>query len=463
MNPALAPHDSADRKIHGPSLRTRLLALFAGGVLAALGLAALAAAAGAQTRERLIFREGAGGLDSAALAESVIAHIEDDDVRRLVTLRGESGDVVRFGDDVLVPKGQRIRGNVIAIGGSIRVEGIVDGDAVSVGGTVRVMPGGDVRGEAVTVAAGKGDRWIGRIPGVVVPARPNVPDAPEWDVDEREHSRDKDRAGEFWGALVMLLLSAGYAWLVSKLYVDRTERAMNYLRTRPGPSFLLGLAAVVGIVPSIVGVAIVAAILCITIIGIPVAVLLLIAYLFGICLLVMWGYYVGGAVAGTYALGRVRPQDGMPTLLRALLAGTVLVWGLFLISRFFHLIGAGPVGTLISVLTWIGLSLLLFFGIGSIIGSRAGQPPALATPTVPPAPSGPFTPPVGAPGGPPPYTPVAPPPPLNPAAPPPSPYTSPSSLQNPYAPPPSWTPPQGANPPVPPTRPHDPPDPHHAP
>jgi hypothetical protein len=408
-----------DQPMNSVPLRTRLLALLAGAVLAALGLGALAASAGAQARERttMVFRHDQASLDSlAALADSLVLGAEDSE-RGMVTLRGESGDVVRFGDDVLVPKGQRVRGNVVAIGGSIRVEGIIDGDAVSVGGTVRVMPGGDVRGEAVTVAAGRGGKWIGRIPGVVVPP---VPPVPEWeevagDREERRH----DKRSDFWGALVSLVVFALLAWLASLLYTERTRRAMDYLRERPGPSFLLGLGALVGIVPSLVGVAIVAAILCITLIGIPVAVLLLLAYLFGVVLLAIWGYFVAVAVGGSWALTRLRPQDGSPTLLRAMLAGAVLIEGALVVGAFFHMAGAGPFGTLIQVLAWIASALAMFFGIGAVLGSRAGQPPAPVAPfspvDVPPAPIDPYAPPTGPPPA----------PPASPPLPPPAPYGNP--------------------------------------
>ena len=63
----------------------------------------------------------------------------------------DEDDIVRFGKDIFIRAGKKIRGDVVAIGGSVYVEGRVYGDVVAVGGSVILDEGSNVRGDAVSV------------------------------------------------------------------------------------------------------------------------------------------------------------------------------------------------------------------------------------------------------------------------------------------------------------------------
>ena len=62
-------------------------------------------------------------------------------------------DRVRFGGSVTVNEGETVRGDVVAIGGSVRVDGTVTGDAVAVGGGLELGPHADVQGDAVSIGS----------------------------------------------------------------------------------------------------------------------------------------------------------------------------------------------------------------------------------------------------------------------------------------------------------------------
>src|SRR4030095_3058349 len=60
-------------------------------------------------------------------------------------------DRVRFGGSVTVAEGETIFGDAVAIGGTVRVDGVVTDNAVAIGGDLVLGPNADVRGDAVVV------------------------------------------------------------------------------------------------------------------------------------------------------------------------------------------------------------------------------------------------------------------------------------------------------------------------
>jgi hypothetical protein len=60
--------------------------------------------------------------------------------------------IVHFGSDIYVEKGEHVEGDVVAIGGSVYIEGEVDGDVVAVGGSVTLGRRAEVDGDVVAVA-----------------------------------------------------------------------------------------------------------------------------------------------------------------------------------------------------------------------------------------------------------------------------------------------------------------------
>ena len=66
--------------------------------------------------------------------------------------RHYSRDIVRFLGDVHIAEDEEIDGDVVTIGGSIKLKGRIDGDAVAVFGSIMMAPFSAVEGDAVSVA-----------------------------------------------------------------------------------------------------------------------------------------------------------------------------------------------------------------------------------------------------------------------------------------------------------------------
>src|SRR4029079_9829281 len=54
--------------------------------------------------------------------------------------RKGKGDIVRFGGGVTVSTGDVVSGDVVAIGGSVDIDGEVQGDTVAIGGPLKLGP-----------------------------------------------------------------------------------------------------------------------------------------------------------------------------------------------------------------------------------------------------------------------------------------------------------------------------------
>jgi hypothetical protein len=288
---------------------------------------------------------------------------------------GDEGTVRMF-SDINVPAGERHVGDIVAIFGSVHVEGQVEGHVVAVCGSVRLEPGATIDGDVVAIGGG-----LDQPPGATVngesvslgflPMLPGVPPL---------------RA-------LMLFVLAGWVlsllagWLLWLAFPQRLRRIAVASTERTGWSLLLGfllppLAVIAGVL------------LMITVIGIPLAALLPVAYLF-----VVWS----GQIATSYVLGcrllRRPLEDAEPFM--PLFAGSLLVAALFAIGAAL----AGPQGALRTValffpllgaLLWLGLAVI---GSGAVLVSGFGSPPKApkADPNAQPSPSppGPMTSPVG--------------------------------------------------------------------
>jgi len=264
----------------------------------------------------------------------------------------DNGEIVRVFSDVVVPEGRRIDGDVVTIFGSSRIEGHVAGNAVSVCGSVRLGPHASVDGDMVAIL-GVIERAEGAIVGGesvdigVLPPIPGVPALP---------------------AILMLmglvwLLSLLGGWIVSLVMPGRLLRITATASRRTTASLLLGIV----LLPMMISLMV---LLCITVIGIPVAVLLPFAFL-----LVVWI----GQYAGVYGLGLklLRRRLGEGSMIGALAVGTLFVSLFFVIGA----ILAGPPGVtrtialfFVSVGSLFGLALAVI-GAGAVILSKFGQTP----------------------------------------------------------------------------------------
>ncbi len=274
-----------------------------------------------------------------------------------------AGDIVKFGSDIEVPADQVVNGDVVSMGGSVRVDGAVRGsvtamggdvtlgesarvdrDVVCLGGTLHEDPGSVVRGQRVT--APRQARMLVR------PSR-----ALETEVHRRSH--------HLVVHLVNTLLLLCAAWLVSKLAPVRTQAAIDGIRRSPLEAFLVG--AMVLLSPLVVALA--ALMLVVTIIGLPFAAILIVLYVLllpVIALLVCWGLVVGCALLGGQL--HLRLQQAPAELLRSALWGVGGLGVIAIAGDLLHFLPVfGFLGWLLAALATTMSLALMALGTGALL------------------------------------------------------------------------------------------------
>jgi len=166
-----------------------------------------------------------------------------------------------------------------------------------------------------------------------------------------------------------LLLALGLAFLVVKLAPGRTQLALDTIREDPGTSFLVGLLLWGLMIPSVIVLAIVMAILCITIIGIPIAAAAAVAYVAFFIVAGVWGSVVGYALIGRQLHSRLK--GGAVTLVGAAMWGVVALHGLRIIGDVFHVVPLfGFLGGLFTFVSIAVGAVLATFGAGALARSE---------------------------------------------------------------------------------------------
>jgi hypothetical protein len=315
------------------------------------------------------------------------------------------GDVVRIGSDIHIEAGHVIEGDVFALRGDIRVDGHVkgnvaatggnvhlgstakvDGDVVCIGGELVEDSGAVVSGQRVTALRGSGDRRLARR------------------ISERMVERGiHERGGAIGFSFSWLLMSLVVAWAFTKIAPARTAVALERLRHKPMLSIGIGWLVVLLLAPSLVALALAMAILCITIVGIPLALLLFPAYGVFLALIIMWGFVLGASMVGRQVGGRWPSlAAGSASLQRDAILGTIAVCGALLLGSILHFMPPFRwAATLVWVLAWVTLGLMTSAGMGALLSSKLGLGPrgrwwppfgpGSKVPPVAPPPAGPMT------------------------------------------------------------------------
>ncbi|PYR26846.1 MAG: hypothetical protein DMF92_17555 [Acidobacteria bacterium] len=297
-------------------------------------------------------------------------------------------DRVRFGGSVTVNEGETVRGDVVAIGGSVRVDGTVTGDAVAVGGGLELGPHADVQGDAVSI----GSR-LKRDPGAHIGGK--VVDVGGFNVDfdplrrGRLPSRFRFPFGfPFFGPtrgfvalmltiarVIMLCALTSLVVLVGREYV---ERAGARAAAEPIKAGAVGLLAQLLFVPLLV---ITILVLVVTIIGIPLLVLIPFALL-ALAVIGLVGFTAVASHLGRLVSQRFDWRDRNPYL--TVVTGIVLLVSPVLIARLIGLAGAVlfPIAGTLAFLGFLAEYVAWTVGFGAVALLRF-------TPSQTAAPSGP--------------------------------------------------------------------------
>ena len=278
--------------------------------------------------------------------------------------RETTGEIVRFGSDIDIPRGQAVDGDVVSIGGDVRVEGLVKGSVTAMGGDVTLMPRSRVDGDVVCMGGTLHEEPGSSVGGQRVTA-PRVP-------GRRLFLPMLAVVGtgvHIVVHLMVMLVMLGLTFLIVKLAPGRTQHAIDTIAADAGTTFLVGLLLWGLIIPSVIVLAIAMVILCITIIGIPVAAAVGVGYVAFFMLAVIWGSVVGAATLGGHL--HVRLRGSTPSLMRAAVWGVVAFYGLRIAGDFFHVVPLfGFLGGLLGFIAIAMSVVLTTFGAGALVRSE---------------------------------------------------------------------------------------------
>lgn len=334
--------------------------------LAAAALLGTALLAGSALAERTRVRVDLSGVE-------IIEHADGDTAihhRGRAAERGdrfrieidESDARVRMFSDIVVRHDERVDGDVVAVLGSVRVEGEVTGSVVAVGGSVTVERGADVGGDAVAVGGGldldPGSSVAGESISVgILPVPPGVPTVPLL-------------LGLVAAAWLMTVVLGAVLALIAPRRIIRIGEAVSQ---RTGLSLLAGVFTL----PAL---AVAGILLAITVVGIPVAILLPFLYLAAVA----FGHTAAVAVLGSRLLRR---PLGQGSRVAAIATGAGFV-ALFFAGA---AILSDPPGVARTVALFFGvLGALLACGLatvgtGAVLVSRFGRGPRPAAAPLPAA------------------------------------------------------------------------------
>ncbi len=203
------------------------------------------------------------------------------------TPRVVGDDLVRTGGSARLAADERLTGDLVVLMGDADVDGTIDGDAIVIGGDLRLGPNARVGGDVVVVIGSLERDTAAEVDGSVVVVMGRH--GPKLALGcARPFASLFDLAFQ----LAFLLVAALLVWLVLLLLPSERLRSVEAALSRsPGGAVGIGLLWVfLGHVPLLL----VVAVLVLTIIGIPLALLLLLAYvMFGLVALAVVARLLG--------------------------------------------------------------------------------------------------------------------------------------------------------------------------
>jgi len=291
-------------------------------------------------------------------------------------------DIVKFGESVFVARDELVRGDLVVFGGNAVVEGKVIGNIIVIVGSIRARSGAEIKGDAVVVGGELDADEDVIIHGEPVVLNDIFPAGGIWDIlgplgPER-------RWLKFVVMPIGLFIQLMLAFLVLLFLKDRIVTGYEHLSDNILKSFGIGLlSAFIGIFALLL----VMIPLFITIIGIPLALLLIVSCI-GV-FIISWTIFA--FALGRLVAGKLQIQSNSAFLF--VFIGAVLInlpsvisFGLSVI----HVAVFAPLAWMFTGLGWLVKAFAYLSGFGSLIQSRFGsrpllgaQPPLAAAPPAP--------------------------------------------------------------------------------
>lgn len=256
------------------------------------------------------------------------------------------GDVVHFTGDITIRSGEVVRGNVVAMSGDIDIAGKVYGNVTAMAGDITLRSGSTVTGN-VTTMAGSIDREEGAQLGGQIVSRDEIRDFGGENYNYR-YDFQPSPWHRFSRWLLSLLGLLALTAAAVAIFPEKTCSMKKSLEAEPARQ--LGIGFLGWIVLPVVLLA-----LLITIIGIPVALLVVMC----LPIIILIGFVIMALFAGQQldkALTDRWPRFADERALIQSLKGIVLIW---IISS-------------IPFVGWIVWPLAALFGLGTALSTRFG-------------------------------------------------------------------------------------------
>jgi len=253
----------------------------------------------------------------------------------LTVAKGERVEnAVAYGGPVTVEEGAHVEGDAVAFGGDVILKrgAVVEGDAVSFGGTVIREPGAIVEGQTASMGSSTLGTVMARSASKANRAT------------RHEEAAREDDGFSLPTFLVQFATLFGLGFVLLVLAPGRMKAMENSINAEFTKNSVVGVLGVIALLPLTL-------LLCVTVIGIPVALLMWML----LALAVPAGVALVANVLGTrLPTGRVRKTQAI-----------ALALGVLVLLVAFH----------IPVLGVLALMAVVSVGLGAMIRTRFGQPP----------------------------------------------------------------------------------------
>lgn len=241
--------------------------------------------------------------------------------------------IIKIGSDVHIEKDMRVE-DAVAVGGSVYVDGIVDGDAVAVGGTIHLGEEAIIHGDAVTIGGDIDQAEGSMIYGDIV----DVGTFNFKNIFEGKHFFGGYRGIPKFFTIIPLIGLFALVLLLSVLIPTELSTVASNIKNEPIIMFLWGMLGVILIVP-------LAVMLAISIIGIALIPLEVLA----VFLASLIGYIAVAIMIGKKLLKALNNDN--PSVALSAILGILILW----------LVGLIPIfGSIVKVIAWI-------IGFGAVI------------------------------------------------------------------------------------------------
>ncbi len=281
--------------------------------------------------------------------------------------------------DVTIAATDTVRGNLVAIGGTLRIAGTVTGTAIALNGAVVIDSTGHVLGDVVSAEHGAAIAASGRVDGelrTIDELAPTVVAAASAPVADTLASLKRTAA---WFGILILL---GIGVLINS--GDAMHRVTTALQAGFGQNVLVGILAQMAFLPVL---ALTCVLLALTVIGILLIPFAIVAYVIGVLGLLVLGGLGAVQMVGAGIAPRRPATSERGAQLQSLVTGMLVLSIPWLLAAALASIPvlSVAIGTLALGITWLAVTA----GLGATLRTRGGT----RSPTDPwgvrrPAPSG---------------------------------------------------------------------------